>query len=109
MSFYSKHKYQLKTIRRKTVLLLLFPPLLFTILLFRILPVKWVHAFAGFGGMLFYKFGKNSRDRALKNLRMIYGKELAENEIVSFTSSKKTSSATCKFKNKIKSLFVLRV
>jgi len=92
MSFYSKHKYQLKTIRRKTVLLLLFIPLLTTILIFRILPVKWVRHFADFGGMLFYKFGKNSRDRALNNLRMIYGEELTENEIVCMAKSSLTES-----------------
>jgi len=97
MSFYSKHKYQLKTIRRKTVLLLLFPPLILTIYIFRILPISWIRNFAGFGGKLFFKFGKNSRNRALHNLEMIYGNELSENERIDLAKASFTETVTAFF------------
>lgn len=73
-------KYDKKTIRRKLVLLLLFPFLYITILIFRILPIKWVRKFAVFVGKRFYSMADKSRNRALDNLRMVYGNETTEEE-----------------------------
>lgn len=97
MYFLSKYKYQLKTIRRKSVLLLLFLPLLFTIFIFRIWPIRWVRSFADFGGKLFYKFGKNSRNRALHNLEMIYGNELTDSQLTDMAKASLTESVKAFF------------
>ena len=72
-----------KTFRRKLVLLLLFPFLYITILIFRILPIRWVRRFAVFVGGRFYNMADKSRTRALDNLRMIYGNETTESERIS--------------------------
>lgn len=80
MSFYSKHKSALKSIRRKFVLLLLFPPLLFAIFIFRKLPIRWVRSFARFSGKYFYKFATKSRQWALANLQRVYGDSVPENK-----------------------------
>lgn len=80
MSFYKKYKPVLRTIRRKLVLLLLFPPLLIMILFFRILPIKWVRNFAESIGKYFYKFATKSREWALANLEKIYKEKLTEEE-----------------------------
>ena len=82
MSFYSKYKPRLRTIRRKLVLLLLFLPLLFTIFIFRILPIDWVRGFANFAGKYFYKFATKSREWALANLHRVYEDSISENEII---------------------------
>jgi len=92
MRIFSKYKYQIKTVRRKTVLLLLFLPLLLTIFIFRILPIKWVRRFADFGGRMFYKFGKNSRNRALHNLKLIYGNELTDIQLTEMAKASLTES-----------------
>ena len=92
MHFFSKYKYQIKTVRRKTVLMLLFLPLLLTIFIFRILPIKWVRRFADFGGRMFYKFGKNSRNRALHNLKLIYGNELTDIQLTEMAKASLTES-----------------
>ena len=65
----------LKTIRRKTVILLLFPFLHFIILIFRTLPISTVRKFAVFVGKRFYNMADKSRQYALTNLEMVYGKE----------------------------------
>ena len=92
MHFFSKYKYQIKTVRRKTVLMLLFLPLLLTIFIFRILPIKWVRRLADFGGRMFYKFGKNSRNRALHNLKLIYGNELTDIQLTEMAKASLTES-----------------
>lgn len=92
MRIFSKYKYQIKTVRRKTVLLLLFLPLLLTIFIFRILPIKWVRRFADFGGRMFYKFGKNSRNRALHNLKLIYDNELTDIQLTEMAKASLTES-----------------
>lgn len=97
MRIFSKYKYQIKTVRRKTVLLLLFVPLLLTIVIFRILPIKWIRRFADFGGRLFYKFGKNSRNRALDNLKLIYGKELTDSQLTAMAKASLTESVKAFF------------
>ncbi len=80
MSFYQKHKHTINDIRRKTVLLLFFPPLLLVIFIFRIIPISWVRRFGRFCGKQFFNLAKNSRKRALANLERIYGNELSESE-----------------------------
>ncbi len=80
MSFYQKHKHTINDIRRKTVLLLLFPPLLLVIFIFRIIPISWVRRFGRFCGKQFFNLAKKSREWALANLERIYGNELSENE-----------------------------
>ncbi|NLI71438.1 MAG: lysophospholipid acyltransferase family protein [Bacteroidales bacterium] len=80
MSQFSPIKIKLKTIRRKTVLLLLFPPLIGLIWLFRMLPIHWVRSFANFVGKYFFKYAKKSREWALENLAKIYDGELSRNE-----------------------------
>lgn len=80
MSFYSKHKSRISTFRRKLVLLLLFPPLLLTILIFRILPISAVRNFADFAGSWFYKLATKSRQWALANLERVYKEELSDSE-----------------------------
>ena len=92
MRIFSKYKYQIKTVRRKTVLLLLFLPLLLTIFIFRILPIKWVRRFADFGGRMFYKFGKKSRNRALHNLKLIYGNEVTDIQLTEMAKASLTES-----------------
>ncbi len=72
--------YKLKTFRRKVVLIVLFPFLYLTILIFRILPIKWIRSFAVFVGKCFYKFATKSRTYALNNLKLIYGDETTEEE-----------------------------
>lgn len=74
--------------RRKIVSVLLFPLLLLLVFLFRILPIRWVRSFSKFGGKIFYRFAVNSRQRALNNLKLIYGGELTENQRIEF--AKKT-------------------
>ena len=70
--------------RRKTVIILLFPFLYFTILAFRILPISTVRKFAVFVGKRFYNTADSSRQRALTNLKMVYDKEktLSECEVI---------------------------
>lgn len=87
MSFYQKHKYTIKRIRRKTVLLLLFPPLLFVIFLFRIIPIRCVRRFARFCGKQFYNLAKKNREWALANLERVYKDEMTENERISLARS----------------------
>jgi len=71
---------KVKTFRRKLVILLLFPLLYLTILIFRVLPIKWVRQFSVFVGKRFYKMADKSRKHALNNLKMIYGGETTEKE-----------------------------
>ena len=73
-------KINLKTFRRKLVITLLFPLLCLTILIFRILPIKWVRRFACFVGKRFYRRADKSRTYALNNLNLIYGNETTEKE-----------------------------
>ena len=80
MSFYSKHRSQIKTIRRKTVLLILFPPLLLLIQIFRIMPISLVRAFSNFVGKKFYQLATKSRTWALNNLEKVYGDKLSDEE-----------------------------
>lgn len=61
-------------------MILLFPFLYITILIFRILPIKWTRNFSVFVGKRFYKLATKSRTRALDNLKMIYGNETTEEE-----------------------------
>lgn len=69
-----------RAIRRKTVLLILFPPLIVLIWIFRILPISRVRSFANFVGKYFYKFATKSREWALLNLDRVYGTDLSETE-----------------------------
>ena len=69
-----------KEIRRKLVLIILFPFLYLTILIFRILPISWVRRFSGFVGRRFYAMADKSRKYALNNLEMVYGNETTEQE-----------------------------
>ena len=80
-------KISIKTIRRKTVLIVLFPFLYLTIFIFRILPIRWVRRFAGFVGGRFYALADKSRDRALSNLNMVYGNELSEEARINIAKS----------------------
>lgn len=80
MLMLNKYKKQFKPIYRKTLLLLLFPPLIMFILLFRILPISWVRRFARFSGRIFYNKAHKSRQWALENLDKVYGKEKSETE-----------------------------
>ena len=73
-------KPKIKKIRRKIVLVLLFPFLYFTIILFRILPIVWIRRFALFVGKKFYAMADKSRQRALNNLKMIYEEELSDEQ-----------------------------
>ena len=82
MSFYSKYKSRIKTWRRKFVLLLIFPPLLLVIFIFRILPIASVRSFAGLAGKYFYKYAKKSREWALANIERVYKDKLSENDRV---------------------------
>ena len=66
--------------RRKIAPVLLFPLLLLFVFLFRISPISWVRSFSKFGGKIFYRFAANSRQRALNNLKLIYGKDLTESQ-----------------------------
>ena len=70
----------IRTLRRKTVLLLLFPPLIGLIWIFRILPTRWVRRFADFCGKYFFQFATKSRNWALANLERVYGDELTGSE-----------------------------
>lgn len=92
-----KKKINIKTIRRKTVLLLLFPPLILLIWIFRILPIKFVRKFADFVGKYFYKLAKKSKGWALENLERVYGDKLSEEE--------RTNIAKACFTEMIKSFF----
>ena len=94
MSFYSKYKSKIRKIRRKIVLLVLFPPLLLFIFLFRILPISWVRLFAAFSGKYFYRFATKSREWALANLERIYGDTLAENERIGIAKASFTEILT---------------
>lgn len=80
MSFLAKRNINLSTIRRKLVLLLLFPPLIGLIWIFRILPIRWTRSFANFVGARFYAQATKSRTWALANLEKVYGSELSESE-----------------------------
>lgn len=80
MLFCSFRNPKLNTIRRKTVLLILFPPLIGLIWLFRVLPIRWVRSFADFVGKYFFKYAKKSREWALANLAKIYDGELSRVE-----------------------------
>ena len=66
--------------RRKIAPVLLFPLLLLFVFLFRISPISWVRCFSKFGGKIFYRFAANSRQRALNNLKLIYGNDLTESQ-----------------------------
>jgi KDO2-lipid IV(A) lauroyltransferase len=66
--------------RRKSVIVLLFPFLYITILFFRILPIKLTRRFAVFVGKRFYRMANKSRNRALDNLKMVYGSKTTEKE-----------------------------
>ena len=70
----------IRTFRRKTVLLILFTPLIGLIWIFRTLPIRWVRRFAEFSGKYFYKWATKSRNWALSNLQRVYGDELTEAE-----------------------------
>lgn len=93
----NKYKYQLKTIRRKAVLLLVFPPLIFLILIFRLLPTKWVRNFAEWVGAIYYQKAHKSRQWALDNLERVYGATKSDEE--------KTGIAQRCFTEMIKSFF----
>lgn len=73
-------KFDKKDFRRKLVLLLLYPFLYLTILIFRLLPISWTRRFSVFVGKKFYKMADKSRERALANLEMIYGQEKTKEE-----------------------------
>ncbi|NDV47059.1 hypothetical protein D0T49_08370 [Paludibacter sp. 221] len=68
-------KFDINTFRRKLVLLLLYPFLYLTVLVFRALPISWTRRFSSFVGKRFYSMADKSRQRALANLEMIYGNE----------------------------------
>jgi len=68
-------KINIKNIRRNLLTLLLFPFLYLLILIFRILPIKWIRRFAVFVGKRVYKMANKTRNDALHNLEMIYGGE----------------------------------
>lgn len=70
-------KFDRKSIRRKLVLILLFPFLYFTIIIFRILPLLYVRRFAVFAGKQFYNLADKSRERALTHLDMVYGVQMS--------------------------------
>ncbi len=80
MSFYKKHKSTIRSIRRKLVLLLLFPPLLFIILIFRVIPINQVRRFADFTGKYFFRFATKSRGWALDNLERVYKESLSDKQ-----------------------------
>lgn len=73
-------KFSKKKFRRKLVLILLFPFLYITILIFRILPISWVRTFSTFVGKRFYSLADKSRKRALYNLEMVYGNKTTPEE-----------------------------
>ena len=72
----------LKTFRRKSVIILLYPFLYFTIVVFRLLHISLTRRFSIFIGKRFYRMAEKSRTRALNNLKMIYGNEKTEEECV---------------------------
>lgn len=76
------NKHKISNIRRKTVITLLFPFLLLLIFIFRILPIKLVRAFAVFSGKQFYSFAKKNRERALSNIKKVYGNTFSDEEQV---------------------------
>lgn len=80
-------KFDKRIVRRKVVLVLLFPFLYCTIILFRILPIVWIRNFAGFVGIRFYCMAKKSRSIALANLEKIYGAELTQEEQIAIAQS----------------------
>lgn len=80
MSFYSKYKYQIRTVRRTIVLLLLYPPLLLVIFIFRLLPIGVVRKFAQSVGRKYYRYAKNSRQSAKMNLDYVYGSSMSNKE-----------------------------
>ena len=69
-------KFDPKAIRRKTVPILILPFLGFMIFLFRILPINWLRNFATYIGTLVFRLANSSRERAITNLRDVYGKEI---------------------------------
>lgn len=73
-------KYDIKALRRKSVLLLLFPFLHLTIIVFRLLPLVWVRQFSLFVGDQFFRLAEKSRNKALANLEMVYGKDISPEE-----------------------------
>lgn len=80
MLLFSFQHIKFSTIRRKTVLLILFPPLIVLIWIFRMLPISCVRRFADFVGKYFFKFAKKSREWALDNLARVYDGELTLEE-----------------------------
>ncbi|MFV0391990.1 MAG: lysophospholipid acyltransferase family protein [Paludibacteraceae bacterium] len=69
------------------VLLILFPPLIVLIWIFRILPIRWVRNFANWVGKYFYKFATKSREWALSNIERVYGKESSEVERITIAKA----------------------
>ncbi|NDW12173.1 hypothetical protein D0T50_04615 [Bacteroides sp. 214] len=90
-------KLSIKTIRRKLLLIILFPLLTLMVLLFRTLPITKIRKFAVCVGKHFYKKAHKSRHRALTNLEMAYGKEK--------TLEERTAIAQAVFIEMIKSFF----
>ena len=88
---------KLKKVRRKLVLIILFPFLYLTILIFRVLPISWVRRFSEFVGRRFYAMADKSRKYALNNLEMAYGNEMTKEE--------QESIAKAVFIEEIKSFF----
>jgi KDO2-lipid IV(A) lauroyltransferase len=70
----------MKKIRRNLLVIISFPLIYLVILIFRILPIKWIRRFANFVGKRFYNNAPKSRNIALRNLEMIYGSETTEKE-----------------------------
>lgn len=97
MSFYTRYKYQIRTIRRTLVLLILYPLLLFVIYIFRLLPISVVRRFSHYVGRKYYKCAQNSRMTAHLNLDYVYGKEISD--------KRRKSIAKASFVGVIKSFF----
>ena len=70
----------MKKFRRNLLVIISFPLIYLVILIFRILPIKWIRRFANFVGKRFYNNAPKSRNTALRNLEMIYGNETTEKE-----------------------------
>ncbi|MGC3977106.1 MAG: lysophospholipid acyltransferase family protein [Paludibacteraceae bacterium] len=88
------NRHKLKNIRRKTVITLLYPFLLFFLFLFRWLPIKITRKFAAFCGKHFYRLGTKNRETALANIRKVYGSSLTEEEIVNMAKQAFIESMT---------------
>lgn len=74
-------KFNRKAIRRKVVPIIIFPFLGIGICIFRILPIAWIRQFATFVGGLVYHLANSSREKALTNLKSVYGDVYNQEEL----------------------------